>query len=205
LRASSHDHSYGFINKTPYTRVGTDGNNTAHEIYRTTNYTANSKGAGIKIYGDNGPTGLTNSSGGDILIYGGALRGTGKDGDVKLGYTGSATRGNVYLYTLVSTFVTPSTLTADVNNYAPALGKNYRLSTDGGNYIITGLSLSQVDGMEITIINTGSTGTITISEEDTNSTDVNRFLCVTGASIQLDPKERCDLIYDGTTQRWRAF
>jgi hypothetical protein len=160
-------------------------------------------GGYIKVYGGDGAAGNTN--GGAAYVFGGAKFGSGSDGDVHLGHTGSAMRGKVYLYTMVSPFVTPSSLTSDVNNYAPTLGKNYRLSTDGSNYTITGLSIGQVDGMEITLINTGATGIITISDQDTNSTAANRFLCTSGASIQLDPNERCDLIYDGTTQRWRAF
>lgn len=93
-------HTYGFLNKTPYTRVGTDSNVTPHEIYRTTSYANTAKGGGIKIYGDNGPTGATNSDGGDILLYGGTGRGTGVAGDIRLGYNGSAAVGTVYAYNL---------------------------------------------------------------------------------------------------------
>lgn len=192
------------INLTPASRLGTDANVTTHSIYRATSYVNAAKGAGIKIYADAGPTGATNSDGGDIWIYGGALRGTGINGDVHLGFDGTTRLGTTKIYKPVYPSVSPTNLTANVNNYAPTAGRFQRWSTDGGNYTVTGLSLSQVDGMEITIINLGS-GTITISDEDASSTAANRFLCVSGASITLDPNERTDLIYDGTTQRWRAF
>jgi len=145
-----------------------------------------------------------NSQPGNIYIGSGPASGTGTNGNVHLGHNGSAALGNVCLYTLVSPFVTPSALTADVNDYAPPRGKNYRLSTDGGNYSLTGLDIAQVDGQEVTLINIGS-GTITLSDEDTGSTAANRFHCVSGASIVLDTDERADLIYDATSARWRVF
>lgn len=107
--------------------------------------------------------------------------------------------------TLASIMLSPSALAANQNNYNPGVARNYRLVTDGGGArTITGLAVSQVDGQECHIINISAANTITLSNQSASSTDVNRFANVTGADIVLAANEIAHVIYDATTQRWRA-
>lgn len=104
--------------------------------------------------------------------------------------------------TLRSIPLTPSQITSNQNNYAPGVAMFYRLSTDSSRDI-TGLSVGQVAGQVCEIWNVGAQN-IVLKHQDTNSTDVNRFLNVTGADITLAANEIALLRYDATTQRWRV-
>lgn len=85
-------------NATAGTRLGTDANVTTHEIYRRTSYANSATGAGLRIYTDDGPTGATNSDSGNLTLHVGNKRGSGNYGMIRLGYTGSAARGNISLF-----------------------------------------------------------------------------------------------------------
>ena len=99
--------------------------------------------------------------------------------------------------------LTPSQITADQNNYAPSGSSKYlRLSTDASR-TITGLSISQVTGEEHVIINVGSQS-IVLANESASSTAANRFTNSTGADVTLSANQMADLVYDGTTSRWRV-
>lgn len=108
--------------------------------------------------------------------------------------------------TLAFTSRTPAQITANQNNYNPGgQSKFQRWSTDASRDI-TGLvfSTAQIDGEEHLVVNVGSND-IVLKHQDTNSTDVNRFLNSTGADITLSANQGADVIYDGNTQRWRVF
>jgi len=99
----------------------------------------------------------------------------------------------------------PAQITSNQHNYAPGGDSKYlRLSTDASRDI-TGLTFAsaQVDGEEHVIINVGSNNIVL--KHDVTSTAANRFLNSTGADITLAANEAADLMYDGTTQRWRVL
>lgn len=102
---------------------------------------------------------------------------------------------------------TPSTITSDQNNYSvPVTGYFIRLSTDASR-TLTGLTFGGGgvgDGQVHLIVNVGSNDLV-LAHESASSTAANRFLCSTGANITLSANQAADLIYDGTTQRWRVF
>jgi hypothetical protein len=104
--------------------------------------------------------------------------------------------------TLRSICLTPAQITSNQDNYAPGVARTYRLSTDAARNV-TGLSCSQVDGQECRIVNVGSFNLVL--KHQTTSTAANQFLNSTGADITLAPNEGADLVYDGTTQRWRVW
>ena len=102
--------------------------------------------------------------------------------------------------------LTPSPLIGDVDNYNPSgLGSTnfLRLETDGGNYTISGITAPvPVVNQGIFIVNIGSTGNIQLLNNNSSSSEVNRFLIGGNKTIQND--EGIMLIYDDESKRWRS-
>lgn len=62
-----------------------------------------------------------------------------------------------------------------------------------------------VSGQQLTIVSVGA-GTVTLNDQDTNSTAANRIITGNSAAIALPAGiGRATLVYDGTTQRWRVI
>ena len=99
----------------------------------------------------------------------------------------------------------PAAIAANTNDYAAGSKKSYfqRWSASGA-FNVTGLSLSQVDGQEHLIVNTGANN-ITLTHQDALSTAANRFLCSTGANIVLSANQAADIVYDAAVSRWLVF
>lgn len=106
----------------------------------------------------------------------------------------------------LSNDITPDALTANTHNYEPdglESAPVLRLSTDGGDYNLTGLA-GGADGrlMFLHNVNEVGTGTITIKAQSASSTAMNRF--ASPADLPLLPEETVLLIYDTTQSRWRV-
>lgn len=103
--------------------------------------------------------------------------------------------------------VSPGALAASQNNYAPtgiATNAVLRLTASGA-INITGLDASQASLGTSTLMaihNIGSNA-ITLKDEDASSTAANRFALA--SDIVLNQDESCLLLYDATSQRWRAL
>ena len=101
--------------------------------------------------------------------------------------------------------LSPSQITANQNDYNPG-GTSYfqRWNTDASRNI-TGMTFTatQVDGQTHCIINVGSQNIVLVNES-ASSTAANRFTNNTGADITLAANAIADLIYDGTSSRWRV-
>jgi hypothetical protein len=98
---------------------------------------------------------------------------------------------------------TPAEITANQNNYAPALAPVLRLSSDAAR-TITGLAGGD-SGRAITIINVGAHN-ITLARQSASSDAENRFLPVgTTGDFIVVPNGAVGLWYDGTTERWRVL
>jgi hypothetical protein len=98
--------------------------------------------------------------------------------------------------------ISPAAIAANQNNYAPtghATASVMRLTASAA-YNITGLA-GGADGRMLTIMNVGA-NTITLKNQDAASTAANRFAF--GADIALAADKTVGLIYDSTSQRWRA-
>lgn len=95
----------------------------------------------------------------------------------------------------------PSQITANQNNYAPATAGWYRLSSDASRDI-TGWVAPVADGDLLEIYNVGSFD-INFTHEDTDSDAANRFLINGGGTLTVSPNECAIFRYDATTQRWR--
>lgn len=114
-----------------------------------------------------------------------------------VGFSGSSTGG-----TIRSAPISPTSLSADQNDYNPGVGMFYRL-TSSLAVNITGMSISQVDGQVCEIWNVGSNN-IVLKHQSASSTAANRFICTGGADITLAADEVALLRYDSTTSRWRV-
>ena len=93
------------------------------------------------------------------------------------------------------------TVSGTVNNAAPGVARRYRLS-GSSTPIVTGISISQVDGQEFFICNPNATA-VQFNHQDTNSTAANRIICTGGANITLAQDEEAAVWYDATTSRFR--
>jgi hypothetical protein len=105
-------------------------------------------------------------------------------------------------FTYVS-ILTPAQLTVNTDNYAPTGGSSaHTIRIDSSGVIdLTGLSLSQVDGRELNLVNVGANNIVL--KNDVTSTAANRFLF--GADFTLLPNAMVRLNYDGTSSRWRKI
>ena len=103
--------------------------------------------------------------------------------------------------------VTPSSLSASQNNYAPGVCDIIRL-TSSTAVDITGLVAGTVDGALRLVINTNSSGgsNITLKHESSSSTAANRFRSVTTADVVLLPDGgSVTLTYSNAISRWRII
>lgn len=102
-----------------------------------------------------------------------------------------------------SVMLTPPQITANTNNYAPTNNANssvWIINSDAARNI-TGIA-NPTSGRIITLTNNGSF-TITLKNQDTNSTAANRFAFP--ADIALVAGMSVQLLYDDDTDRWRCI
>jgi hypothetical protein len=108
--------------------------------------------------------------------------------------------------TICSAADTPSQITADQNNFDFGNSRFIRLSTDATPRKITGFknntSIFNCDGEEHLVYVVA--GEIIVSHDDSGSTDVNRVLTPHGGDLRITAGEVLKLLYDDTTDRWRA-
>lgn len=97
--------------------------------------------------------------------------------------------------------VSPTQLTADVNDYDPSRAKVWRLTSDASR-TITGIAGGS-DGRTQKIINDGSFD-IVIAHQNGGSTGGNRIITGTATNLTLAPGDIANLFYDGTEARWRV-
>jgi hypothetical protein len=103
--------------------------------------------------------------------------------------------------------VTPSSLSASQNNYAPGTCDILRLSSSTA-IDITGLVAPSFDGAMRLVINVNASGgsAITLKHESASSTAANRFRSVTGADIVLlADGGSVTLTYSSAISRWRIL
>ena len=103
----------------------------------------------------------------------------------------------------------PAALTAAVNDYDPTGWRSssvvqvmaLEVSTDGGNYNITGLAApSPALRNMLYIQNVGSSGNVILSSQDVASVAANRFYF--NGNITLESMEGVLIVYSPTLSRW---
>jgi len=103
--------------------------------------------------------------------------------------------------------VTPASLSASQNNYAPGVCDIIRLSSSTA-IDITGLVAGTVDGALRLVINVNAAGgsAITIKHESASSTAANRFRNTTGGDFILPADGGSALLtYSSAISRWRIL
>jgi len=105
--------------------------------------------------------------------------------------------------------LTPTTLTANVNDYAPATGSAMRqvwrlASDDLGVRTITGIAVQQAEDTQW-VTNVGTVDNLILSHQDVLSTATNRIISPTGANLTLGLDESALLWHDTVTDRWRIL
>lgn len=139
-----------------------------------------------------------------LLVGGMTTSGIGSADTHALRVTGRRTGLGVDAFEPLS----PSALTANVNDYAPATGNAmrqvWRLTTDDlGGVNITGIATQQGSDTQM-LVNIGTVDAITLTHQDVASTAGNRFLFSTGANIVLAANGgSISIWHDTTTDRWR--
>lgn len=98
--------------------------------------------------------------------------------------------------------ITPTSLSADTNDWAPSglSGTTVIRAQASAAIDLTGLT-GGVDGRVVTIFNIGSNA-ITLKNQSTSSTALNRFAI--GGDLSVGADQSVSLIYDATSQRWRS-
>jgi hypothetical protein len=104
--------------------------------------------------------------------------------------------------TILGGTLSPTQLTAHVNDYDPGACR-FMLLTSDGSYNITGL-VAGADGQEVLVVNTSNV-TLTLVNQSSSSVDANRFVFNTGANVALTQNQGVRLFYDATAARWRGF
>lgn len=99
--------------------------------------------------------------------------------------------------------VSPATITSNQNDYAAINGARWGRIASSAAFQITGFS-GGASGMRRLVTNVGSYN-ITIMHQSSSSSAENRVLCPGNASFVLNANDSCEMIYDGTSSRWRVL
>lgn len=121
----------------------------------------------------------------------------------------SANRQQLYaaMLTPVQREITPTTLSASVNDYAPTSHSTaavVRLSSSSSAFSISGWAAGATVKFK-QLINVSATQSITLKHEDAGSTAANRFACPNALDFALAAGERVTIYYDTTSLRWRVL
>lgn len=112
--------------------------------------------------------------------------------------------------TLLAGSISPTTLSADQNDYTPtgwSTSNFVRLITSSVlTRTLTGAGAGSAGEIKIlaNIGAVGVNGVVFLSPEDGSSTAANRFLA-TSTGLAINPLGAVAIIYDGTSSRWRAI
>lgn len=100
--------------------------------------------------------------------------------------------------------VSPATITSNQNDYAAINGARWGRIASSAAFQITGFS-GGVGGMRRLVTNVGAYN-ITLVHESSSSSAANRVLCPGSSSgFVLNANDSCEMIYDGTSSRWRVL
>lgn len=100
--------------------------------------------------------------------------------------------------------VTPAQITANTNDYTPtglASARVLRLSTNASRNL-TGI-VAQPTGTVLSLCNVGASDLVLVHESGA-SLAANRFVLPGSANLTLTANGAAQLIYDGTSARWRS-
>lgn len=100
--------------------------------------------------------------------------------------------------------VSPATITSNQNDYAAINGARWGRIASTAAVQITGFS-GGASGMRRLVTNVGAYN-ITLVHESSSSSAANRVLCPgSNFGFVLNANDSCEMIYDGTSSRWRVL
>jgi hypothetical protein len=115
----------------------------------------------------------------------------------------AAVDGGLVVYRGSPVTSTPSALSAgDNDDYDPLQATTLRLTANASGSTITGIVARGLNGHRIRIVNIGSDN-ITLSHQDSGSSEGNRIVSPTGADQVLTANDAVEVEYDGVSERWR--
>lgn len=104
---------------------------------------------------------------------------------------------------IANVVVSPSQITANQNNYNPGTGDIFRISSDAARDI-TGLA-GGASGKAILLVNVGSHA-VTLKHQSASSDAANRIIVPWAGDYAIAASGgAATLVYDATTERWRAI
>ena len=140
-----------------------------------------------------------------VSTLGGVIVGSGlavTSGTISLG-SHASTHQTGGADAVASVVVTPSSLTADVNNWSIGTGDVFRVAGTAARNI-TGIAAG-TSGLTILVVNVGSFA-LTLKHQSASSTAANRFTTPwAGDCILAAAGGNAVLIYDSTTATWRVL
>ena len=107
------------------------------------------------------------------------------------------------IYRNIPTQLTPPSIGSTQDNYDPGFADILRLEAQSPSQDIRGFVLK--DRYLVVIVNVGSSYNLILKHQDSNSTDVNRFITPTGGDHTILPEGTTSLMYDTATTRWRVL
>lgn len=110
--------------------------------------------------------------------------------------------GDLYIQTSAAGQVTPATLAADANDYAPGVGDIYRISSDAARNITGWTAWS--DGTVKLLVNVG-VNNITLKHQSVSSSASNRFIIQWAGDFVIGPGGSAIIFCDATDSRVRVF
>jgi hypothetical protein len=118
--------------------------------------------------------------------------------------------GPMYATNFVPVPYNAPAITANTNDYDPVNLADgiLRVDVTGGSWNLTGMQIGSTyppnKGYIGKLVNISATNSLTI-KHNTISTAAFRFYCPNGEDFIIPPNGACDLYYDITVSRWRAF
>lgn len=161
------------------------------------------------IGGGGGESSVTILNSGDNRILTSTGSTSGINAEANLTFDGSlltSPSGNITTINSIPTYLSPSALSADTDNWNPGYGDIIRVSGVTSGIDITGLVAPTGIGSNYlrVLINIGTVNNLTL-KHDVTSTTGNRFLTPTGGDFVIPPSGNCSLLYDLTSGRWRVL
>lgn len=105
---------------------------------------------------------------------------------------------------LIQGISSPSTITADQNNYTLPDQTIVRLSSDAQRNITGFLTDANSPGRMARLVNVGSFN-IVLQNQNASSTASNRIITGLSKDLVLAPDQSVDIYYDDVSARWRCF
>ena len=159
--------------------------------------------------GGGGGSSVTIANSGDNRVLTSTGSTSGINAEANLTFNGSlltSPSGNITTINSIPTYLSPSALSADTNNWDPGYGDIVRVSGTTTGIDITGLVAPTGIGTNYlrVLINIGSANNLTL-KHDVTSTAGNRFLTPTGGDHIIPPSGTATILYDTTSSRWRVL